>query len=152
MELSKGQLERFWKRVHKTDSCWLWDNPESDGYGSFCYNRHRVKAHRLSLELHLGRPIMNGMIVAHNPIMCHNRSCVNPLHLREATQIENEHDKVLDGTHAMGQRNGRCKLTVENVLAIRADTRTCKIIALEYKVSEGAINDIKLRRNWAWLT
>lgn len=95
---------------------------------------------------------MNGMIVAHNPIMCHNRSCVNPLHLREATQIENEHDKVLDGTHAMGQRNGRCKLTVENVLAIRADTRTCKIIALEYKVSEGAINDIKLRRNWAWLT
>ena len=88
----------FWARVCKTDTCWLWDKPNCDGYGAFWWNGRTRSAHRIALELHLGRPIKKGLVVAHDPIICKNKACVNPAHLREATYTENALDKRLEGT------------------------------------------------------
>lgn len=70
--------ERFWLRVEKTDSCWLWRDPSSPAlYGRFKVADHSVGAHRFAYELLVG-PIPEGMEIDH---LCGIRNCVNPKHL-----------------------------------------------------------------------
>ena len=80
--------ERFWAKVNKTDSCWLWTASvnRTTGYGRFA-RRHGdgVDAHRFSYELAHG-PIPAGLDVHHT---CWVRHCVNPAHLEAATRAEN---------------------------------------------------------------
>lgn len=139
------------KFVEKTDTCWLWTgNKYKDGYGQFTINKKKYRAHRLALEYHLQRPITENMVVAHTPIICHNRACVNPAHLRECTQFENCQDRKLDGTNnvIVGSKRHNAKLTEEQVIAIRADERQHKDIAADYGVSKGNICQIKLKNLW----
>lgn len=78
---------RFWPMVEKTDTCWNWTGTKYQGYGQI-YSHQRggaIRAHRASYEMHVG-PIPDGMVIDH---MCHNPSCVNPDHLRIATQKQN---------------------------------------------------------------
>lgn len=80
--------QRFWEKVEKTDTCWLWTasiNPGT-GYGQFA-RRHGegIDAHRFSYELANG-PIPAGHDVHHT---CHVRHCVNPAHLEAVTRAEN---------------------------------------------------------------
>lgn len=77
--------ERFWAKVDKTDTCWLWTGAISDtGYGAF---RAEVltSAHRYSYELNVG-PIPDGLVLDH---LCRNRACCNPEHLEAVTQRVN---------------------------------------------------------------
>lgn len=77
--------ERFWDKVDKSEDCWAWlGYIMPNGYGLFACPRSRL-AHRYSYELHYGE-IVGGLHVDH---MCHDRSCVNPAHLRLATPKEN---------------------------------------------------------------
>ena len=77
---------RFWSKVNKTPSCWTWTAQiNADGYGRFNDGTRKVLAHRYAWEGANG-PIPDGMQVDHK---CLNRSCVNPSHLRIATQFEN---------------------------------------------------------------
>lgn len=101
--------------------------------------------------MYLGRDILPGMDVAHQPLLCHTRNCVNPLHLREATRSENCLDKQIDGTHpnTIGVNHGRTSLTEEQVIAIRNDTRTHKQIAEEYGLARSTISTIKRKETWS---
>lgn len=71
--------ERFWKKVRKTDECWLWEGAiNSKGYGSI----HRAlygeaTAHRYSYVTSVG-PIPEGLDLDH---LCRIRHCVRPTHL-----------------------------------------------------------------------
>lgn len=68
--------ERFWKRVTKTETCWLWTGaPANSGYGSINKSgRHTPElTHRLAWMLATGQPIPPGMQVLHT---CDVRLCV----------------------------------------------------------------------------
>jgi len=47
-----------------------------------------------------------------------------------------------------GQKNGRCKLTPEQVTAIRNSTETHAVLAKTYNVARGYISTIKTGRTW----
>ena len=78
--------------VDKETGCWNFKGCKTpNGYG-----RMRVKgihwlAHRYSLSESLGRPLGDGLVVMH---LCDNPSCVNPAHLKEATQQDNMLDCI----------------------------------------------------------
>lgn len=52
---------------------------------------------------------------------------------------------------AKGEANKQAKLTEEQVLAIRRDTRTLKEVAYEYSVSPAQVWRIRNRIKWAYL-
>lgn len=79
---------RFWQKVDKsTGGCWLWTRAidPSTGYGRVHVGGTSGYAHRVAYELTNG-PIPAGMMVDHK---CRNRGCVNPDHLRIATNKQN---------------------------------------------------------------
>lgn len=78
--------ERFWSKVDKTPTCWLWtDAPNGAGYGMFGANGVTWMAHRYSMIL-AGHMLTDGLTIDH---LCRVRLCVNPAHLEEVTYGEN---------------------------------------------------------------
>jgi hypothetical protein len=74
--------ERFWPKVEKTGTCWLWGGArDRGGYGVF----ENQKAHRVSYVLS-GGTIPEGLQLDH---LCFVRHCVNPEHLEPVTAKEN---------------------------------------------------------------
>ena len=147
--------QRFWDKVDKDapGGCWLW-------MGAKQINKHKKQGritmggkqyltHKISLEAHLGRKLAEGIITRHK---CKSDLCVNPEHLEEGTQAENNQDKIRDGTSARGEKHHRVKLTQEQVLAIRSITgKTQQQIADEYSVDSSTISYILSRKSWYWL-
>ena len=103
--------------------------------------------HSLVLEAFVGpRP--------HGAEGCHNDS--NPMNsalsnLRWDTRAGNFADMVGNGTRRRGTKHHLAKLTDEQVLLIKSDTRICRLIALEYGISLSNVNYIKRGQTWAWL-
>lgn len=135
-----------------TDECIPWPYARTgSGYGKVNVRGTLHNAHRLVLERAAGAPPCPGMAAAHAPLICHNRLCVNPRHLRWATPAENHADKVPDGTHHRGERQGASKLTTAQAVAVLNDPKTGAAFAAELGVSKSAISNIRRGRTWAWL-
>ena len=89
-------VERFWEKVVKTPTCWLWTAAAQGGYGVIGdpHRKGRVlRAHRVSWELHDG-PIPSGMDVLHR---CDTPACVRPDHLFLGTAADNIADMFAKG-------------------------------------------------------
>jgi hypothetical protein len=105
--LSEKDIRRFFAKVNKTESCWLWTagNLGPFGYGGFSVKGHAKLAHRVSWVIHRGS-ISEGMCVLHNCPGGDNPRCVNPDHLWLGTNRENSDDMVAKGRSTTGERNG----------------------------------------------
>lgn len=78
--------ERFWEKVNRTESCWLWTGSQHPlGYGRIGVGRTIRLAHRVSYELLVG-PIPDGLELDH---LCRTPACVRPDHLEPVTHAEN---------------------------------------------------------------
>lgn len=78
--------QRFWEKVQKSDTCWLWmGTRKTSGYGAILIDYREVYAHRVSVWLS-GRETPKGMHVDH---LCRNHQCVRPDHLEVVTPKEN---------------------------------------------------------------
>lgn len=148
---ASGEPFRLLKSVVKNPpgQCVIWPYAISSGYGIVWHGKRTWKAHRLALVLFSGEN-PEEKEAAHGP--CHNRACINPLHLSWKSTSENARDRVRDGTENRGERQGGAKLTEDQVLSIYRDDRPYKTIAREYVVCDTLICKIKKRRRWGWLT
>lgn len=84
----KTTLERVWTRIEcgAADDCWSWTGYHAQGYAKIIQRGKHLSVHRLVFEQANGT-IPDGMQVDH---ICHNRGCVNPDHLRLATNKQNQ--------------------------------------------------------------
>lgn len=139
---------------HASDECltWPFGNNET-GYGFIRLDGRVIKASRVMCELAHGAPATRGLQAAHS---CGNgrMGCVNPRHLRWATQSENQFDRVAHGTSNRGERCGSAVLTRDDVMRIRAlaGVELQKVLAHRYGVAQATISKIQRGERWSWLT
>lgn len=130
------KIERFFKRIVKTDGCWLWSGAKyGDGYGRYKIDDEE-RAHRVSYVLHNGK-IPFGMYVLHK---CDNRECTNPDHLFLGTQEQNIKDMI---------EKKRDNFSGDGSKTISEDEKV--LIASEYE-SGKSVNYLKEKYSRAWIT
>jgi hypothetical protein len=168
--------ERFWSKVRKTETCWIWTgycNPS--GYGEIQRGRRgegAERASRISWEIHFGS-IPEEMCVLHR---CDNPPCVNPEHLFLGTRADNNHDMINKGRRniplsslrrgdnhphrlhpenvARGEQTYHAKLTADNVRYIRNILSGPYIfgqsaqLSRTFNVSKSVITAVMKRHTW----
>lgn len=116
---------RFWARVNKTETCWLWTGPiDAAGYGRM--GRKSRLAHRVAYEWLIGA-VPDEMELDH---LCRVRNCVNVSHLEPVTHREN----VLRGNSPFAQKSRQTHcihghlLSEDNIYreATRPNGRKCR--------------------------
>lgn len=133
--------ERFWNRVNVSgpDECWEWQgNRMVNGYGRLKRNGHQVGAHRIALEMDLGR-IEPGLKALHR---CNNPACCNPKHLYQGTTSDNLMDAWRAGSFAHRQRRN---LTEGAIFKIREQVSSGKSqiqVAKFFGVNQSTISRI----------
>lgn len=154
IELARTRFESMIERIPES-GCWIWlggARKGGDSYGRWCcrsVSREERYAHRFAYILYRG-PIPSGLDVCHR---CDVPTCVNPSHLFLGTPAHNTADMVTKGRargnpDSRGERNGRAKLTAEQVAEIRASTLPGTVLGPRYGVSSTMIYYIRKRQNW----
>lgn len=150
-----GATHKFCEEVLKaeTDECIEWPYGQTGcRYPVIYVSGKQVQVTNYLLEKS-GQPRPTPKhVAAHKPVVCHDPRCVNLRHLRWATTQENAADRLLDGTEPrLGKAPGTAKLSVDQVRAIRSDSRARKDIAAEYGVDYMTVSNIQRRISYAWL-
>lgn len=172
MLLTASDKKRFWEKVQKTPTCWVWtaSRKSGGGYGNFIVGRRVMVASRVSWELHFGA-IPDGKFVCHR---CDNPPCVRPDHLFIGDAKDNRDDMIAKGRlraargdsngsrkHperlARGAANQKTKLTEEQVREIRRayDPNTNRgpgtllQLGKRFGVNRTTISEIVKRTTWS---
>lgn len=138
---------------HKGDDCLIWPFSRTEsGYGQFKVAGQSTIASRVMCEAAHGAPPTLDHQAAHS---CGHGSsgCMNPRHLRWATRLENEADKIVHGTLSRGEKQGQAKLTEGDVRTIRRLAGTCfqRDLAKRFGVARSQVGRIINGERWAWL-
>jgi hypothetical protein len=112
---------RFWSKVDKSGSCWLWTaSRDPQGYGQFGV----VKSHRWAyMDTH--GPLPDHLELDH---LCRTPACVNPEHLELVTHRENLRRGIGSVAENMAKTiclNGH-EFSEENTYLTPNGGRTCK--------------------------
>lgn len=156
---------RFFRQVDKNGPvpahrpelgpCWVWTGvKDKDGYGRIRDGeRKQQRTNRIGFLLANGR-WPNPFALHH----CDNPSCVRPDHLFEGDVQENHNDQARKGRTTKGiknpacgvrgEANGRAKLSIENVRAIRVAVGSQAEIAVRFNVSQATVSNVRLLRSW----
>lgn len=93
IKANKKLKDRFFDKVKKTNSCWVWTGSICHGYGRIGFNGKNHLAHRISWLINGGN-IPKNLWVLHK---CNNRPCVKPGHLYVGNRIDNVNDAIKAG-------------------------------------------------------
>ena len=147
-------MQRFWEKVNKTESCWLWQGHlNQNGYGGFTLNRKAEKAHRVAWWLS-GKTIPKGKVLCHS---CDVRICVNPSHLWLGTLADNNRDMANKGrrVNPKGEQHGKSKLSESDVYEIKRLYSLKKYsnrqIGDKFNVTKENVYSIVHGLTWGWL-
>lgn len=117
--------DRFWSKVQKTDTCWLWTAATTRwGYGYILADGRLQHAHRVAWELENG-PIPAGLEIDH---LCRVRPCIRPDHLEPVTPAENRRREMAARPRVTSCRHGH-PYTPQNTHVNRAGSRICRTCA-----------------------
>lgn len=156
MPVARPVAERFWEKVEKTETCWLWTGSclKSGGYGQLSVKNRSTRAHRFAYELLVG-PIPEGLEVCHR---CDNPPCVNPEHLFLGTHHENALDMAQKGRGGrppglLGDRSGmrtpERRARREEVLRLFSLGWRQVDIAREVGMGQSNVSHIVRGKSWA---
>jgi len=131
---------------HSGDACLLWP------FSRLANGRAQISggsAARVMCEIVNGPPPSDQHEAAHSCGKGHE-ACINPRHLRWATQVENAADKIEHGTVVQGAAHPVSKLTERDIVEIRdlAGRETQRVIAERYGMRQSSISFIINRKSW----
>lgn len=111
--MPKTTEQRFFDKIPSTlkdSQCWIWQGAvKSSGYGNFYVPPNKyVGAHVFMYEHYYAESVPKGMQVQHS---CHNKLCVNPLHLSIGTPKRNNQDSATALLFMHGDKNYNARLT-----------------------------------------
>ena len=155
MPPARDPVERFWEKVEKTHSCWLWTGSlNGAGYGQLSIRNRPARAHRFIYELLVG-PIPTGLFVCHT---CDVRHCVRPDHLFLGDARDNSQDMLqkkreasrlhLRGESSVSRNIAGRRERKDRVLELLSTGRPVKDIALEVGMTRRAVYNIAQGRSW----
>jgi len=132
------------------DDCLKWPHStDRRGYARAVIDGKYASVSRIVCERINGKAPTTSHQAAHN---CGNGNlgCVNPTHLRWATNKENCSDRMIHGTEVNGEKCHMAKLTDLDIIEIRMmeGSMSQKAIGDIYGVTQGAISDIFRRATW----
>lgn len=180
--LTARSITFYNRHITKTETCWIWDPLEENGYGRFSYKNKRAAAHRVAWIIANKKEIPKGLCILHR---CDNKACVNPGHLFTGTHLDNMRDKVKKGRQrkgdnhyartkpwllargkqhgltknpqraARGQKHGCAKLNDEKVRLIRKQFTagaTARDLSVRFGVDEDRIKGVAKGILWSHVT
>ena len=134
--------DRFWEKVEKTETCWLWTaNTVRGGYGQITLGWKEGKG----LSHHVAWFLAHGEWPSFLRHTCDTPACVRLDHLVPSNALDNMQDKHAKGRqrYLRGADLPHTKLTDEDVTAIRASTMPHRVLAELFGVSRSHISGIK---------
>ena len=140
-------IDRFWKRVIKSDNCWEWNGTVSNGSGVFYVNGKNIKAAVFSWNMINGEVPLGKFVYR----TCNNRLCVRPEHLAVGTTKEITRHCVEHGKRARFKNGGKSRLSSEEVISIREEAGrgvSNKEIAKKYNISESYVGNITTNKTY----
>ena len=150
----RGDLLKFMNKTlhYVRDDCLIWPYAKNaNGYAQIKIKGKNFRVSRLICEKVNGPSPTDKHDAAHS---CGNGhlSCINPKHLRWATRKENMRDCIKHGTTNKGTRNGKAKLSVDDIIKIRESISISqRTLAKQFGVSQTQISMIRSNKCWTEL-
>lgn len=130
------------------DDCWEWTGQrDAKGYGLIRRLGAQWRVTRIALAL-VGRAPAVVRLVCHH---CDNPPCCNPAHLFVGSHADNNADSTRKGrgVRPRGERNGRARLSPEQVAEIRASPLSNRTLGRRFGVAHSTIGHARIGNTWA---